>query len=476
MGLPERVSARVARRGGRPQNLSLDEYASYFTFGGQTYPILQTTYSQLDQERIARDAAWAAKLHGPTFALIYARMRVFSQVRFQWTRMQGAQPSDLFGTSELKVLERPWPGGTTSDLLARMEWDVSTTGNAYVRRRGTGMFRLHPLYVIIVLGSQEDAENPAYASDTTVAGYLWVPAGGKPMFFQPSQVAHYAPIPDPFAHFLGESWISPVLRELQSDQAAVEHKWKFFEHGAIPNLGIAFDPSVSLDAVRGFKELLETDHAGVANAWRTLYLGGGAKPVTVGSSFKDMDYAVVQGRAESRLASAAGVHPSIVGFSEGLQGSSLNAGNYGAARRMFAESTMAHLWGNAASSLEPLLLAPPGASLWPDTRIPFTRQDEGDRAAVQSQEASTIGSLIREGYEPDSVVAAVRNNDWSLLIHSGRVSVQLWEPGAESSAHPEPGAESPSVPAAAAAPALAPGGQPASSNGSSNGHVNGAVR
>lgn len=452
-------------RPGRPQNMDLDEYAQLFTFGGVDYPLLRTTYNQVDQERIARDTAWAAKLHGPTFSLIYARMRVFSQIRFQWTRMQGAQPSDLFGTSELKVLERPWPGGTTSDLLARMEWDVSTAGNAYVRRKGSQMFRLMPTWVIIVMGSQEDVANPAHAADTTVAGYLWVPPGGKPMFFSPQQVAHYAPIPDPFTHFLGESWISPVLRELQADQAAVEHKWKFFENGATINQAISFDPAVTVKQVKAFKELMEEEHRGVRNAFRTLFLGGGAKPTAIGTNFKDMDYAIVQGRAESRLASAAGVHPAIAGFSEGLQGSSLNAGNYGAARRMFAESTMAHLWRNSAASLEPLLNPPdPGATLWPDTRIPFTRQDEGDRANVQQAEAQTITALIRDGFTPDSAVAAVRNNDWSLLVHSGRVSVQLWEPGAESSAHPEPGAESPSVPAGAPATPAMP-----ASNGNGNG-------
>jgi Phage portal protein len=460
-GALDRVNAQFAALGKRPQNLSLDEYASWFGYGGTEYPLLQTTYGQVDQERIAWTADWAARTSGPVSSLIYARLRVFSQVRFQWARFSGAQPGDLFGTADLKILEQPWPGGTTSDLLARMEWDASAAGNAYTRRRGSSLFRLRPAWVIIVLGSQENTPEPWLAADTTVAGYLWVPPGGQPKFFQPSQVAHYAPLPNPDAHFLGESWISPVLRDLQADQMAVEHKYKFFENGATPNLAIRFDPSVTIDAVRDFKELLEDEHRGVANAFKTLYLGGGADPVTVGLSFKDMDYAVVQGRAESRLASAAGVHPTIAGFSEGLQGSSLNAGNYDAARRLFAESTMSHLWGNAASSLQPLLTTPPGAALWYDSRIPFMRQDEGDRADVQQKEAQTITALIRDGYKPDSVVAAVKNNDWSLLAHSGMVSVQLWEPGAESPRKPEPGAESVSQPTGAPAPPSQNGKVPA---------------
>jgi phage portal protein BeeE len=241
-------------------------------------------------------------------------------------------------------------------------------------------------------------------------------------------VAYYAPLPDPDAHFLGMSWITPVLRELQGDQASTEHKWRFFENAATPNMAIKFDPAVGIDAVRQFKELLEEEHRGVANAFRTLFLGGGAVPVPVGSSFKDMDYAVIQGRAESRLAAAAGVPPSWVGFAEGLQGSSLNAGNFQSARRRFSDGTMVHLWGNAASSLQPLLATPPGAALTYDPRVPFMREDASDLAAIQEQEAATIAALVNNGFTPESVIKAVKNNVWSALVHSGMLSVQLQPP------------------------------------------------
>ncbi len=442
-GVLDRVNRRFAASQGRPQALSMDEYASWFSYGGLQYPLLQTTYSTIDQERIALTAAHAAKTSGPTFALVLARMQVFSQIRFQWTRWQGSQQGDLFGTTELKVLETPWPGGVTADLLARMEWDVSAAGNAYIRRKGPTLHRLNPSWVIIVMGSQEDAENPSMAADTTVAGYLWVPPGGKPMFFSPQQVAHYAPIPDPDAHFLGESWITPVLRELQGDQAGTEHKWRFFENSAMPNLAIAFDPGVTIDAVRQFKELMEEEHRGVANAFRTLFLGGGAKLVAVGSNFKDMDYAVIQGRAESRLAAAAGVPPSWVGFAEGLQGSSLNAGNFASARRRFSDGTMVHLWTNVASSLQPLLAAPPGCALTYDSRVPFMREDASDLAGIQEREAATISALVNNGFTPESVIKAVKNNDWGALVHSGMLSVQLQPPS--SGQDPLPGFGTPAA-------------------------------
>lgn len=127
---------------------------------------------------------------------------------------------------------------------------------------------------------------------------------------------------------------------------------------------------------------------------------------------------------------AAGVHPVIAGLSEGLAGSSLNAGNFGAARRRFADITMRPLWRNVSGSLATLVTAPAASELWFDERdIAFLREDEGDAAKIQGVRAETITKLIREGFTAESAIAAVDNDDFRLLVHTGLVSVQLQTPG-----------------------------------------------
>lgn len=429
MGILERLALPGRHR---DQSLSINDWADYFSFGGNTYPLVQTTMGTVDREQVGFTSVAGFKGSGPIFSLVLARLQVFSQVRFQWTRFAGSQPTELFGTPELGVLERPWRGGTTSDLLARMEVYASVAGCAYVTRpRADRLSLLRPDRVIIVMGSETDAEDPSEAPDAEIIGFVHETSRGRMTFFEPDQVAYYAPIPDPDYRFLGMSWITPVIRDLQADSLATEHKARFFVNSATPNLAIKFDASIAIEKVKQFKELLESEHKGAFNAWKTLYLGGGADPVTVGNSFRDMDYAVIQGRAESRLASAAGVPPSWVGFAEGLSGSSLNAGNFNSARRRFSDGTMIHLWGSAATSLETLLTRPSGASLWYDPRVPFMREDAGDLAAIQQNQAQTIVALVRDGFTPESAVAAVTKNDFNLLVHSGKVSVQLQEPGTD---------------------------------------------
>jgi ATP-dependent protease ClpP protease subunit len=97
---------------------------------------------------------------------------------------------------------------------------------------------------------------------------------------------------------------------------------------------------------------------------------------------------------------------------------------------------MAHLWGNAAASLQQILTAPAGASLWYDARIPFMREDAGTWPPSRPRSGAR-SRADPEGFKPDSVIAAVRNNDWNLLKHSGLTSVQLVPPS--SGQEPVPG-------------------------------------
>jgi phage portal protein BeeE len=451
----ERIAAHrgpPAQRNSYTIPLGLQEWVEMFTFGGIEYPIIRTTAGQLDEETLASTATAAYHQNGPVFALVVARMQVFSQIRFAWTRFEGGTPTDLFGTQALKILERPWRGGVTSDLLARMEVDVSLAGNAYIRRTSRDRLnRLRPDWVTVVLGSMEDAEHPGEAADVEVAGYLYRPGGpggkGRQVVLFPEEVAHYAPIPDPDFNFLGQSWISPLIRDVSSDQAMTEHKRAFMVNAATPNMVIRFDPLVTPDQVQEFKAVAEEDQGGYWNAYKTLYLGGGADATVVGKDFQQLDFATTQGKGESRLAAAAGVPPSWVGFSEGLQGSALNAGNFNSARRRYGDGTMRHLWGNACASLEVLVPDPanaPGASLWYDTRnVPFLREDAKDAAEIQQTEASMIATLVKEGFEWKSVINAVRNHgDWTRLKHTGLWSVQLQPPMPEQQqALPAPGAD-----------------------------------
>lgn len=419
-------------------------------------------WSTPNAERIGNDfVAYvqdAYKANGPVFAVIAARQAIFSQVRFGWREFTDLRPGELFASPELALLNNPYPNATTIDLLARMEPVASLSGNYYGTRcddagrlgkaaRGKGLRIVHmrPDWVTIIVASPSD---DPYDLRAKIAGYLYEPMGytagaarADPVILMPDEVCHYAPYPDPEMRFRGMSWLTPVVREIQADKAATAHKDKFFSNGATLSTVVKFDKDTTKDVFDDFVARFKASHQGEENAYKTLFLGGGADVTIVGADMKQIEFAVVQGAGETRIAAAGGVHPVIVGLSEGLAGSSLNEGNFGAARRLVADKTLRHMWGIASSSLQTLIAPPnPRASLWYDTRdVAFLREDLKDLAEIQAKEAQTIRNLLDAGYLPDSVTAAVITGDWSLLKHSGLFSVQLQKPGSGTGATTDDG-------------------------------------
>lgn len=357
------------------------------------------------------------------------RKAVFSQARFQW---MSKSTRKLFGDTSLRVLENPWAGARTSGLLKRMILHADLAGNAFILRTGDRLNLMRPDRVSIVLGSQLEPDDPGAAEDAEIVGYFYAPTVGAQRFYSPGEVGHFAPMPDPVAHYRGMSWLTPVVREIMGDKMMTEHKLKFFSNGATPNVVIKFDASQTVQQVQAFKELFEEEAEGLQNAYRTLYLGGGADATVVGSDLKQLDFSATSGKAETRILMAAGVHPVIAGASEGMQGASLNAGNFSQVRRIFSDIHLQDLWLEAASALEGLLAVPPGAELTVDSRhIPFLQDDELDQANINFTAARAITLLVREGFTAESAAAAVAAGDMSLLDHTGLVSVQLQDPAAE---------------------------------------------
>jgi phage portal protein BeeE len=400
-------------------------------FQGLSYPLVGASGSSLKSEwpehSFTGFVQGVYKSNGVAFATILCRILLFTEARFQWQRLSNGRPGDLFGTQELSLLEKPWPNGTTGELLARMEQDVSLAGNFYAVNEGDRLRRLRPDWVEIVLTAP-----PSEATRSDVAGYHYRPGGsGDGEIFLPERVCHWSPIPDPIAQYRGMSWLAPVVRELQADGAATDHKLNFFRNAATPNLAVSLKEGLTKDQFLQFVDAMETQHRGVNNAYKTLYTANGADVTVVGADMRQLDFKQTQGAGETRICAAGGVPPIIVGLSEGLKAGTYS--NYGMARRKFGDHWARPQWRSACAALAGII-TPPAAKfgpvrLWYDDRdIAFLREDEKDRADIQGMQSRTIRQLLDAGYEGGSVVTAVTEFDWSKLVHTGLFSVQLQPP------------------------------------------------
>jgi hypothetical protein len=290
---------------------------------------------------------------------------------------------------------------------------------------------LRPDWTAILYGSQAEPDWPSGALDAELLGYVYRNRGTEdPHLLLPDEVAHWAPVPDPEMTGLGMSWLTPAIREMQLDRLTTEHKVRFFEQGATPNLVVKGVPAVSRTQFEELVAEMEDRHAGVANAYRTLYLTSGADATVIGSNLAELDLKNVQGAGETRISVLSRVPAPLLGVSEGLAGSSLNAGNFAQARRNFADTWVYPVLQNVAASLAPIVNVPPDAELWFDVAdMPILREDAKDAADIEQVKQLTITGYVKEGFTPESAVAAVRGQDVSLLRHTGMVSVQLHPPG-----------------------------------------------
>jgi phage portal protein BeeE len=311
------------------------------------------------------------------------------------------------------------------DLLTRMLQDADLAGNAYIRMTGDGhLERLRPDWVTIVSQVETDADGRQIRR---VIGYLFEPYADpdrESEYLTVDEVAHWAPIPDPCANFRGMSWLTPVIREINTDMQMSDFQQAFYKNAATPQVIIKYQQKLLAGKVDALRTMIAAKHAGAANAFGTLVLDEGADPMIVGANMEGSAFAALQEASEVRISAASGVPALVAGLAQGIRYS--QPGDYPQAVRLFADLTMRPLWRSAVAVLAKLTTVPGGAELWYDTGdVSALQPGEQDKAAVSSQQAATINTLIMAGWIPDSVKAAVVAGDMSLLVHSGLVSVQM---------------------------------------------------
>ena len=350
-------------------------------------------------------------------AVMNARMKVFAEVRFAWRRANG----DIAPGRNLQLLERPWPGGTGTELLARMVNFADLSGNAYVYKADNDRLQVLDPWKVEVLDNGREK-----------TGYLWLPdgPGGREVPLPLERVAHWAPLPHPEKRWLGASWVSVVADEFRTDLRMLHHMEKFYTNAATPNMVVTFKEKLSADSKSRLREELDRRYSGVQNAYRNLVMDHDPTIQMVGATAEQADQINTQKSIEARIASAGGVPPIIIGLKAGLDAATYS--NYGMAMRAFADHTIRPLWNSVVAALEPLVSVPRGSELWFDDRqVAALRQDKNEEAQIQATQAATIRTYIDAGYTPESAVTAVTSGDLTVLEHTGLFSVQLQEPGTE---------------------------------------------
>ena len=391
--------------------------ASYWEGQATGAAVLTTTYAGSDREAIMPQmTAWAQNTYGNSaivFGAILVRMALFTEARFTY---QAKDDKHLFGNTSLAKLEEPWPGGTSGDLLARMEQDVSLTGNAYLwdAPGEDRLVRLRPDWTTIVSELVQVAGGGQYRQ---VTGYWVEPprtvqGQGKGQFYPADEVVHWAPIPDPAADFRGMSWLTPVYRDVAGDDGLTKYKIMYLQHNASPNLLLKYAQKLQPGTVDAIRERMTARYGGVDNAFKTLVLDQGADATVIGNSLSQMDFSNVSAVGVERILAAAAVPGVLVGL-EPLRGAGRG---FEESMQKFANVWARPQWRSVCGALSQILDVPAGNRLWYDTSDIAALQD-GETAQAQAAlvRMQALLAARQAGYDPESAIAAVNAGDVTQL-------------------------------------------------------------
>jgi hypothetical protein len=290
---------------------SLSDYLSWrqdaWSFGGNLYPTgaqgVTTTQNGQTAEPVGNSFQGYVEgmlyRDGPVASVEAYRLRVFGQAPLLFQMRENGRPGDLYDDESLDLLRTPWPGGTTSDLLKRSLLYSDFGGNAYLVVLDDEVVVLRPDWVEIILEPRMVGSAQVGWRQVAISYTEGGPGSGIPVPFLRGEYAHFiSDLPDPLATYRGMSWLTPIVREVQADRQASEHKVTYFENSASPNLAVSVPQQMTPDQFKEFVDAMDAAHKGPANVGKTLYTAGGADVTVIGGDMRQMDFAAVQGKGE----------------------------------------------------------------------------------------------------------------------------------------------------------------------------------
>lgn len=378
---------------------------------------------------IVRSAREAYAANGVVFACLAARQALFSEASFVW---QSMIDKHLFGTTDLGLLQAPWPGATEGELLTRLEASDSTAGNAFIRRVDPGdggdpqLYEMRPERVTIISEEAYDTQGRVYKRPVGYAEDLQ-PYGSyddkDQQIFSPDEVCHYSPLIDPQATWRGMSWLTPILREVGADQALTTYKTTHLSSGAQLGIVVKYSQKLQQATLDSLRDRITARYGGPANAGKTLVLDQGADVVVAGSTLEQLQYVAVQAAGEARICAAAQVPVEIVG----MEGPRSASGNYELAIRRFADLWARPHWRMACASLQHLLQftnpltgdtgpVQRPTRLWFDVAgIAALREGELARGQTTLVKMQAAAAAVTAGFSRKSAVAAADSGDLTQL-------------------------------------------------------------
>ena len=193
----------------------------------------------------------------------------------------------------LDLLDRFNDFTTTSQAMYLTEVYQELAGDTFIVVDGNGsniknLFLLQPDKVAIVLGDPSEGN--------IVKQYVYTDTiDGKQVktVYEPEQILHIK-TPNPINPYRGKSVVEAAALDIDIDNLAQEMLKMFFKNGATPSVVLTSDTRISTDDINRIQLDLKRTYGGVRNAFKSMILGNGLKPVALQQTAKEMQYLEIE--------------------------------------------------------------------------------------------------------------------------------------------------------------------------------------
>jgi HK97 family phage portal protein len=191
----------------------------------------------------------------------------------------------------LDLLDKPNMETTKGEWMYTVQSHLKLTGDAFVvkvrnGRQVTGLRLLPPDKITL------DLQSPTPTDPTVVKGFIYRDRiNGEEVYayYDPADIIHIK-LPNPNNAFRGLGAVEPLAETIDIDNLTTETAKKFFQNGALSNFVLSTDKSMTDEQLKRINAEMRNTYTGVKNAFKTIILSGGVKPVDISYSNKDMQF------------------------------------------------------------------------------------------------------------------------------------------------------------------------------------------
>jgi HK97 family phage portal protein len=257
-------------------------------------PELGAGFLDLGEKGLSGEKDISTRLIKSFYSWVYANVSVLaeeiSKVEFELYRVvlvKGeAEYQPISQSPFLDLLDRPNPFTTTSQLIYNTAAHLELTGDAFwlldKPQNPTQIFVLQPDKVTVTPGDQTKGYLiEKYTYKDTINGKV------VEQDYPPELIIHHK-TPNPGNPYRGKSVVEAAALSIDNSNLAREFLKMFFTNGAVPNFALSSDQRITDDDIKRITAMLKRTYGGVRNAFKTMILGGGLKPVSVQQTGQQM--------------------------------------------------------------------------------------------------------------------------------------------------------------------------------------------